>query len=146
MSSDSKKSQNEDLSQKFHDRARESALELHRLLLSLSTGAVAVFFFALTMKVDPPMTLIQKIIVLISLAAMSLASGAGIRALRADILVNFCRAKHMQSQECIEKEKFDRQKDKNEKSKKWLQDVLLKSFIIGVITFVIYIVLRVFGI
>ncbi len=146
MTSEPQKSRIEELSKLFHDRARQSAVELHRLLLSLSTGAVAVFFFALTMKVDPPLGLIQKIAVLMSLVAMSLATGAGIRALRADILVNYFCGKDMQSQECIEKEKFRQQKYKNEKSKSRSQCVFLTSFVIGVVTSVIYIVLRVLGI
>lgn len=83
----------------IHDRARAAAEELHKLLVSLSTGALAVYFVALTSKVEPPLTSMQQGTVLGGLGFMGLALFSGISAWYADMKRNFYWASAMQQHE-----------------------------------------------
>lgn len=67
-----------DLSQKFHDRARESGVELRKLVISLSTGALAIYFLALTQEIKPPLTNIQQSLLVVSVCFFGLCIFCGI--------------------------------------------------------------------
>ena len=71
--------------QVIHDRARTAATNLHKFLLSLSTGSVGIFFIAVTTKIDPQLTIYQQVAILVGLAAMGIATGAGIRSSYGDV-------------------------------------------------------------
>jgi hypothetical protein len=60
--------------QVIHDRARTAATNLHKFLLSLSTGSVGIFFIAVTTKIDPQLTIYQQVAILVGLAAMGIAT------------------------------------------------------------------------
>jgi hypothetical protein len=66
------------LSQKFHDRARESGVELRKLVISLSTGALAIYFLVLTREITPPLTDIQQVLLLASVCFFGLCIFGGI--------------------------------------------------------------------
>src|SRR5262249_23685103 len=74
----------------------------HKLLLSLSTGGVAVHFVTLTGTVNLALSKGQKIIVLGAMFSMALASVSGIINWRADCRRNYLWASALQ---CEEKEK-----------------------------------------
>ncbi len=67
-----------DISQKFHDRARESGVELRKLVISLSTGALAIYFFALIREVKPALSILQQKILLVSVCSFGLSIFGGI--------------------------------------------------------------------
>ena len=67
-----------DISQKFHDRARESGIELKKLVISLSTGALAIYFFILTREVKPALSILQQKILLVSVCLFGLSIFGGI--------------------------------------------------------------------
>lgn len=58
----------------LRDRARASAEEFQRITVTISSGALAVFFIALTQKVDPPLTSLERGWVLVAIAGMALAT------------------------------------------------------------------------
>jgi hypothetical protein len=45
---------------RLHDRAAQSASEKRKVILSVSSGAVGIFFLALTGRVDPAFTPFQR--------------------------------------------------------------------------------------
>jgi len=49
-----------DLAKTLHDRARSAGTEYHRLLISLATGVLAAYFIALTAKVEPPLSTVER--------------------------------------------------------------------------------------
>lgn len=81
----------------LHDRARVSTEELVRLLLTLSTAAVGVFFIALTGKSDPPLTPRQEVAVLVALVAMASATLCGMLSWFADGRRNYLWATALQT-------------------------------------------------
>lgn len=81
----------------LHDRARVSTEELVRLLLTLSTAGVGVFFIALTGKSDPPLTPRQEVAVLVALVAMAAATLCGMLSWFADGRRNYLWATALQT-------------------------------------------------
>ena len=81
----------------LHDRARVSTEELVRLLLTLSTAGVGVFFIALTGKSDPPLTSRQEVAVLVALVAMASATLCGMLSWFADGRRNYLWATALQT-------------------------------------------------
>ena len=66
------------LNQVYHDRARESSVELRKLTVSLSTGAIAVFFLVLTKEVKPPLTLFQQQLLFFTVCSFGFSIFGGI--------------------------------------------------------------------
>ncbi|KPA09826.1 hypothetical protein MHK_009968, partial [Candidatus Magnetomorum sp. HK-1] len=66
-----------DLNQIYHDRARESGVELRKLIISLSSGAIAVFFLVLTKEVKPPLTLFQQKLLFLTVCSFGLSIFGG---------------------------------------------------------------------
>ncbi len=66
------------LAQSHDERARKSAEELHNLVLSLAIASVGVFFVSLMGRADPPLTAAQRIALLATLVAMSAAAISGL--------------------------------------------------------------------
>lgn len=58
----------------LRDRARASAEEFQRIAVSISSGALAVFFLALTQKIDPPLTVAERLWLLVAIAGMAVAT------------------------------------------------------------------------
>src|SRR5258708_39256833 len=61
--------------QKLHDRAAESAKETRQAVLTLSSGALAVFFLALTTNkaVEPALKPFERWVILLSLICIAVA-------------------------------------------------------------------------
>lgn len=128
----------------FHDRSKHAEIELSKLLISLSTGTLAIYFFAVTGKPEPPITLGQKIIALIALILLALAILAGIINLFSDSKRYWYLAK------------LNEETDPNTRQRQfadadiWLNRVrftfqaLIVFFFSGIVTSVFYIVFRLF--
>lgn len=102
--------------QVLHDRAREAAVELHKHLLSLAVGGVGLYFLALTGKVDPPLTPVQKVIVLFAMISWAVAALSGIISWNADCRRNFFWASALQASDREKRTELYRQRDR------WLND------------------------
>lgn len=76
-------------SDELHARSRTAAAEQRRLLTALSTGTIAVFFLALTTRIEPALTPLQSVVVAVSLALMGVAVLAGILSWHADAKRNY---------------------------------------------------------
>jgi hypothetical protein len=70
--------------QRFYDRSRTSGFELLKTLVSLSTAVVGAFFFALTRKVEPPLSGGEFGCLVCALVLMVLAVFAGLLGWGAD--------------------------------------------------------------
>lgn len=55
-------------------RARSSAEEFQHIAVAISSGALGVFFIALTEKIDPPLTSAEHVLLLCAIAAMGVAT------------------------------------------------------------------------
>jgi len=129
----------------LHDRSREAGQELHKLLLSLSTASLAVYFFALTTKVDPPLTRAQQITVIAGMGAMALATLAGMIDIFADCRRNFFWASALQAEDKLKRAINYKHRDKwlaVERVSAWL---LTWLFAFGIIASLVYVYFRVFA-
>ena len=66
--------------------------DLHKLLLTFSTGILAVYFLALTTNIKPGLTDIQSIISILGVLFMGVAVASGMVSLHADTKRNYFRA------------------------------------------------------
>ncbi len=138
-----KRSGDERLAQILHDRARESSQQLHKLLLSFSTGLLAVYFIALTAMEDAAQPGIQTISAIAGLIATGLAVFAGLIGLYADMKRNYFRASALQAKDGRRRDKLFRTRDR------WLlrQRLSIMSlnvfFLLGVTSSIIYIFFRI---
>jgi len=64
--------------QSLHDRVRRSAEEFRRFLLCFSGGGFAVVFIALTIRTEPPLSLAQQVMGLMSIVSMAVAALSGV--------------------------------------------------------------------
>ena len=128
----------------LHDRSRSTGQELHKQLLTLSTGTLAVYFFALTTEVNPPLTAAQKAILMLSLASMAIAAFSGILDLFADMRRNFFWASAIQATgDRPTRNRLYRQRDKWLAVERGCARSLLASFSLGILSSLIYLMLRV---
>ncbi|MCK4401299.1 hypothetical protein KAW08_03210 [bacterium] len=134
-------------SQIFHDRAWQIANEVNRLLISLATGALAGFFLLLSSNLELNLTLYQTIAIVLSILLMGLTVLFGLIALESDSKRNYFLAEinsQNNSDEDIAKHK--EKKDKMTERKRWARNAINISFITGIVSASIYILLRIFNI
>lgn len=128
-----------DLSQKFHDRARNIANDLNRQLLTLSTGIVAAFFyFAIDKRAD--LNDIEKILILITIILFGLSILCSILGMKWDASKNYFLGE-------INNATKQNDRDKNEASKKTYDDKQLKAkrcannlFLLGILGAIIFLI------
>jgi len=129
--------------QVLHDRARTAAEELHKLLLTLSTGAVGVFFIALTTKIEPSLTELQKACMLGALVLMGVAVAAGIVSWHADAQRNYFWAIALQKGEKEEKQKTFKMREMYLGRERISTKILITAFSLGMFLSLVYVALRV---
>lgn len=136
-------SRGEGFAQILHDRARESSQQLHKLLLSYSTGLLAVYFIALTATDDAAKPGVQTISAIAGLIATGLAVLTGLIGLYADMKRNYFRASALQAKDKQRRDKLFHARDC------WLlrQRLSIRSlnvfFVFGITSSVIYIIFRI---
>lgn len=131
------------LAEILHDRAREASSQHRNLLVSLSTGCLAVFFVTLTTKIDPPLTNTQSLTLLISLSAMSLAIIVGLLSWYSDGRRNYFWASGIQSDEGERRKRLFKQRNNWYKMMQ-LSNIFQRSlFIIGILSASFYLFLRI---
>ena len=131
--------------EKLYERSRESASELRKLLVSLSTGVVAVCFIALTADIAPPLTNIQKITLGITIVLMGLCAASGLVQWRADVKRNYYWAKALES-EGNEKRDFYAERDNWLKIRRHSGQIMRSCFVVGVVLAVGYLFERIWSI
>lgn len=133
------------LPQILHDRARRSGEELHKLLLTFSTGILAIYFLALTTKIDPGLTRKQQIVCILGILTMGLAVASGMINLLADTKRNYFRACALQAKVQGDRDRFFKLRDH------WLEwyrrtRVILKAtFLAGISLSIAYMIARIMG-
>jgi hypothetical protein len=97
----------QDFADELHERARESAFEYRKHLISFSTAALAVFFLALTTKIEPKLTQLQLYTIAGSVLFMAAATVAGLYCWHADATRNYYWAKVEEGKQTPDSPKYD---------------------------------------
>ncbi len=130
-------------SHKLHALAQESAREQRRLLTTLATGALGVFFLALTTEIKPPITHHQRIALLTALLSMGIAVLSGVYAWYCDAQRWYFWAKASEASSGSKKSS-----DYSSKRSIWTTrlhrfgDLLRVSFVLGILASLAYVGLR----
>jgi hypothetical protein len=95
----------------LHDRSRNTGNELFRLLISLSTGTLGIYFFALTTEAKPPLTELQQVIALLALSFMAIAVLSGIVSMHSDSRRNYYWACALQPSDKDKKNSLYKKRD-----------------------------------
>jgi hypothetical protein len=133
----------DDFAKILHDRARSAGTEYHRLLIALATGVLAVYFLALTSRIEPALSRYERVLAVIALTLMGLAVLAGLIGWFADAMRNYYWALAIDSSERSERQRLYRVRDR------WLRMLrfgtwsLSTCFVLGIICAVVYMVSRV---
>lgn len=102
----------EGFAQILHDRSRAAGMDLHRLLISLSTGTLAIYFLALTGEAKPPLTANQKLCAVISVVCVALSAACGIVSMYADVRRYYFWASALQTSDKPTKRTLYRQRNR----------------------------------
>lgn len=135
----------EGFAQIIHDRSRDAAQTLHKMLTTLATAALGVYFVSLTRSIQPELTPIQKGTAAIALITMALAAGAGLFGMYADSRRNYHWAKGMQLHEGKEKRPQYKQQVIWNRRKKAMASTLGLSFATGIVASLAYLMERIFS-
>ena len=86
----------------WHDRARESAVEVRKLLITLGTACVAVFFVTLTGERVAKLSFAQQCFARVGLIAMGVSIFCGVCAVFSDARRCYNLARHIQAKAASE--------------------------------------------
>lgn len=141
-----KETHGEGFPQIFHNRARESSQELHKLLLSFSSATLAVYFVALTVKSESTITFAQTVVLFFGFLFMGAAVLGGLLAYYADMKQNYYLGSAMQAKE-------EKKRNKLYKSANVWRTIRRKSivvlnfyFLVGVLVAMVYVDIRLMNI
>jgi len=133
--------------QKLHDRAAESAKETRQAILGLASGALAVFFLALTSNkdVEPPLNAFERVTILISLASMSVAVLAALWSAFADAQWSYLWARTIEQrpEDAPFQAAIVGQRDHFHRQKRIGERVVIWAFALGVLLAAAYLALRI---
>jgi hypothetical protein len=127
-------------------RANFRVLRYPKLLLSLSTGGVAVYFLGLTGKIEPRLTTSQIAAVSIATIGFADAGLSGISCWSADCRRNYFWASALQAEDKLERSKLYRQRDRWLRGERVTANLLISLFVLGVLVSALYIGLRLLGV
>jgi len=127
----------------LRDRARKSAEEFQKIAAAVSIGALGVFFISVTQKVDPPLTLAERWLLLAGVAAMAIAALTAFFGWMADARWNhaLARAKEAVATSAKSEDAFNQ-------ARRWRRwevvsgRVYMLAFLVGVLASAAYIWLR----
>lgn len=136
----------EGLPQILHNRARESSQELHKLLLSFSSAALAVYFVALTAKNDLTITFAQTVVLFFGFLFMGTAVLGGLIAYYADMKQNYYKGSAMQAKEEEKQNKLYKSADMWRAIQRKSVLVLNFYFFVGVLAAMVYVDIRLMNI
>jgi hypothetical protein len=129
----------------LHDRSRAAGLDLHRLVISLSTGTLAIYFLALTGEAKPALTLNQKVCAVVSVVCVAFAAACGIISMYADVRRYYFWASALQTSDKSKKGMLYRQRDRWARRDQRLMPAMGILFVSGMLSSLVYGALRVLG-
>lgn len=133
--------------QKLHDRAAESAKETRQAILSLASGALAVFFLSLTSskEVEPPLNALERVTVLVSLGSMSVAVLAALWGAFADAQWSYlwARAIEQRPEDASFQQAVADRRDRFHGQKRIAEQFVMWAFALGVLLAALYLTLRI---
>ncbi|WP_157649779.1 hypothetical protein [Burkholderia ubonensis] len=133
------------LARTWHARAREAAGEKRRTLLSLSSGGVATFFFALTANEKGGLTLLQKVTLSCGASLFGTAVICGVLIWHAEVKRAYNAAKAQESTVKPTKSLIYGEYRRWTKIKKSLVFVQLTSFSLGIVAAVVFTISKVWS-
>jgi hypothetical protein len=142
----SRTERNADLSERIHDRARQSGVELHKLTIGLATGILATYFVGMTARADPPLTSLQRICTSIGLVVLATALGAGLFAWYADTKRNYYWARALVAAETKKRNELYARRDSWIRRKDGFTRAMYLMFSLGIVSSGVYVLLRVFAV
>lgn len=135
--------------QKLHDRAAESAKETRQAVLTLSSGALAVFFLALTTDkaVDPPLNPFERWVILFSLTSMALAVVSSLWCAYADAKWSYWWACAIENRDkdAERRRSIESLKDSYHMHKRVSETILRWAFGVGVTLAAVYLFIRIYS-
>lgn len=133
--------------QKLHDRAADSAKETRQAILGLASGALAVFFLALTSnkEVEPPLSGTERVTVFISLASMSVAVLGALWSAYADAQWSYLWARLIEErpEDAPVQQEIAVKRDQFHRRKRFGERVVIWAFALGVLLAAVYLGLRI---
>ncbi len=129
----------------LHDRSRAAGTELHKLLVSLSTGTLAIYFLSLTGEAKPPLTHNQKIAAVTSLLCVASSATFGIISMYADVRRYYFWASALQSVDKEERRAFYRRRNIWTARDRLLAPAMGLLFMLGMLSSLVYGTLRIIG-
>jgi hypothetical protein len=129
----------------LQDRSRAAGMDLHRSLISLSTGTLAIYFLALTGEAKPPLTANQKICAVVSVVCVAFSAACGIVSMYADVRRYYLWASALQTAEKGVKRILYRERDRWLRRDRALVPAMGILFISGMLSSLVYGTLRVLG-
>ena len=134
--------------QKLHDRAAESARETRQAILALASGALAVFFLALTSEgeVEPPLRKFERFVMFASLVCMSSAVFAALWSAHADAQWSYSWASELNPPRPDEKtaHQWKADRDRWHRHKRSGERILVWTFALGILFAAVYLVSRIY--
>jgi hypothetical protein len=128
--------------QVLHDRAKNAANEMHKLLLSFAAATLGIYFIALTKEL-PQITKLQILSCLAGILMMGIALFSGVLGLFADM-------KRYYFWGCAKQERNQKNRDElYQERDRWLtrqrlsRPVLFVFFSLGIVASIIFMVLRI---
>jgi hypothetical protein len=129
----------------LHDRSRAAGVELHKLLVSLSTGTLAIYFLALTGEAKPALTSHQKVAAIASILCVAFSATFGILSMYADVRRFYLWASALHTADKAEKSAFYKDRDAWLARDRIFAPAMGILFMLGMVSSVLYGVLRVAG-
>jgi hypothetical protein len=135
--------------QKLHDRAAESAKETRQSVLTLSSGALAVFFLALTTDkaVEPALKPFERWVILLSLTCMAVAVVSSLWCAYADAQWSYwwARAIEKRHEDAERYKDIEGLQDSYHGHKRVSETVLRWAFAVGVTLAAVYLFSRIYS-
>ena len=128
-----------DLSQKFHDRARDIANDLNRQLLNLSTGIVAaLFYFAVEKRAD--LKYFEKLLILITIIFFGFSILCSILGMKLDASKNYFLGKINDAAKQNDRDDNRRLKEKHDNRQLNAKRYAKRFFILGILGVIIFLI------
>ena len=126
----------------LHDRARDAAEEIHKLLLSFAGATLGVYFIALT-KETSQLTRIQTLCCLAGVVLMGAAVFVGLLGLFADMKRNYFWGSALKEDDHKKRDAFYKRRDSWLIRQRACRPVLFVCFSLGTISSILFMLLRI---
>jgi hypothetical protein len=125
------------------ERGRRSAEEGTRLLVTIATASLGVFFMALSKKFEPALDRDEKTVAVLAVLAMAVASGCGILSWWADAKVHINWALALPASDSGKRGQYFKARDRWRKIEKDVKWFFFGAFGIGIVAAAVFLILRI---